>query len=268
MSLTMRASLVIGLADYMKSLAASQSHSLASNLTDLVNEHVAGAANSGFPNNLSDVVLKHFPPQTWNELTVGVPWEAYSYAHGVHANQHYASSTLALCSAPDYLDAILAEQASHSRLWGGSLLVSLGKILEGVERDLIVVSPYWRTLGVQSLLSAAGRKSYANVTVTILTQPKTNMQPADRDGLDFFTTILQANDATVRTLNPKSIDGARPFLHAKLIVADGKKAYVGSANFTSSGLDHGLEAGVLVEGKVATDFASWTKAIAVACEPW
>ena len=50
-------------------------------------------------------------------------------------------------------------------------------------------------------------------------------------------------------------------MHAKLIIADAEKAYVGSANFTRSGLDHGIEAGVLIKGPVARSFHRWAKAM-------
>ena len=77
------------------------------------------------------------------------------------------------------------------------------------------------------------------------------------------------NDVNVvRVLAPASVEGLSPFLHAKLIIADAARVYVGSANFTSSGLDHGLEAGVLVMGESANAFARWANAIEAACEPW
>jgi phosphatidylserine/phosphatidylglycerophosphate/cardiolipin synthase-like enzyme len=39
--------------------------------------------------------------------------------------------------------------------------------------------------------------------------------------------------------------------HAKFCVADGRRAYVGSANLTGPGLSEHLEIGLLVHGKVA-----------------
>lgn len=264
----MRASLVMALTDYMKSIDADQSQWLASKLTNLVNLHIAGNASGESKENLEELSLQRFPKEAWNELTVGVPWEAHSYAHGAYAKQHKSSSIMALFSAPAYFDVTLSEATFHSGLWGGSLLVALGKILEGVRRDLIVLSPYWSSLGVRSLLAAAGRQSYEGVMITVLTQAKANMKPVDIEGLDYFTEILKANGAQVCVLSPKSIDGITPFLHAKLIIADGTKAYVGSANFTRSGLDYGLEAGVLIEGDTANDFAIWTKAVSRLCVPW
>lgn len=268
MNTTMRAFLIKGLAKHMKTMTAAQASTLADELTTLVSACMR-RIHQGGPVVASPLErLPSFPKETWNELTVGVPWEAYSHAHGVYGGQFIVGSTQALCSAPAQLDAILAEQAINSGLWGGSLLVALGRILEGAEKDLIVFSPYWRADGVQSLLATAGRQSYAGVNVTVFSQPKAWMKAGDVEGLAFFINTLRAGGAMVRVLAPRAHEGLTPILHAKLIVADGVMAYVGSANFTKSGLDHGLEAGVLVEGEIANAFSGWSKAIAATCEPW
>lgn len=265
----MRVFLVEGLARHMKSMTALQARTLADELTTLASTYVRRTLHCDLTVGSHLERLPSFPKETWNELTVGVPWEAYSHAHGVYEEQLITSSAKALCSAPSQLDIVLAEQSQNSGLWGGSLLVALGKILEGVRRDLVVFSPYWRTDGVQSLLAAAGRQSYSGVNVTVFSQPKVWMKAADEDGLTFFVNTLKAAGALVHVLAPHAHGGSlTPILHAKLIIADGVKAYVGSANFTKSGLDHGLEAGVLVEGEAANAFSGWSKAIAVACSPW
>lgn len=264
----MRAILIMELAKHMKNMTAVQARTLANELTTLVSTYLIGL-HQGVSVPMSPLTPLHlFPKETWNELTVAVPWEAYLHAHGVYAEQLITDSTQALCSAPAQLDEILAEQAMNSGLWGGSLLVALAKILEGAKKDIVIFSPYWRTDGVQSLLAAAGRQSYAGVNVTVFSQPKVWMKSADRDGLIYFINTLRAAGAMVQVLAPRSHDGVTPLLHAKLIISDGVKAYVGSANFTKSGLDHGLEAGVLAEGKIANAFSGWSKAIAASCQPW
>lgn len=264
----MRVFLIKGLAKHMRTMTSVQARTLADELTTMVSTYLRRIHQDG-PVAVSLLErLPSFPKETWNELTVGVPWEAYSHAHGVYGGQFITGSTQALCSAPAQLDVILAAQAMNSGLWGGSLLVALGKILEGVEKDLVVFSPYWCADGVQSLLAAAGRQSYAGVNVTVFSQPKIWMKAGDEDGLAFFINTLRTAGALVQVLAPCANEGLPPILHAKLIIADGVTAYVGSANFTKSGLDHGLEAGVLVEGEVANAFSEWSKAIAVTCEPW
>ena len=50
-------------------------------------------------------------------------------------------------------------------------------------------------------------------------------------------------------------------LHAKAVIADGRLAFVSSANLTGSGLEHNLELGILIRGgpvprRIAEHFTS------------
>ena len=54
----------------------------------------------------------------------------------------------------------------------------------------------------------------------------------------------------------------RRSLHAKAIVADQKRALVGSANFTLSGLDHNMELGLLLEGPPAAEICRVVQSLA------
>lgn len=264
----MRSLLVTGLAEHMRGLPEVIAHSLAHEMTGSVSDHVGKLTAQSGSGLLSLSRLPCFPRETWNVHTLGVPWEAFHMAHGGGANLVTPSEVKALCSAPVQLDTILAEQAASSGLWGGSLLVALGKILASACHDLVILSPYWRVDGVRSLLSTAGRAGYEGVNVRVFTRTASQMKADDREAFIFFIGKMRESGALVKAFTLKPIDGMAPFLHAKLIIADSIKAYVGSANFTSSGLDHGIEAGVMVEGDVAHAFALWVNAIESVCDAW
>ena len=264
----MRALLVAGLAEHMRSLPEAIAHSLAHELTGMVSANVGRItvrSNLDLP---SLRRLPCFPSETWSVHTLAVPWEAFHTAHGSGRGIDALSSAKALCSTPVQLDTILAAQAPNSGLWGGSLLVALGKILEATRDSLVILSPYWRVDGVRSLLSTANRDNYAGVNVRVLTQNACFMKADDRDGLNFFIAKMRESGAIVQAFAPRTIGGLTPFLHAKLIVADSNKAYVGSANFTSSGLDHGIEVGVVLDGEVASAFGIWASTLEAACDRW
>jgi phosphatidylserine/phosphatidylglycerophosphate/cardiolipin synthase-like enzyme len=254
--------LVNGLTEHMRALPESQARLLAHDLTERVNAELAGQKSipERRENNLE--VLPCFRRESWNSLTVGVPWEAYSRAYGALKSETAQSVVTPLCSSPTQLDESLAVQAVGSGLWGGSLLAALGKIMVGAREEVSVFAPYWRVDGVRSLLSAAGRGSYLGIKVKVFTQHATRMTPEDLAGLNCFVKTLGAAGAEVHVLTPKVVDGIVPFIHAKLLIADGVRAYVGSANFTMSGLDHGIEAGVLLEGHAAKAFMQWAIALA------
>jgi phosphatidylserine/phosphatidylglycerophosphate/cardiolipin synthase-like enzyme len=60
-------------------------------------------------------------------------------------------------------------------------------------------------------------------------------------------------DYKLKLFQPKAnaLDERQLGSHAKFCISDAKKAYLGSANFTTPGLGGHLEMGVLVEGKLA-----------------
>jgi phosphatidylserine/phosphatidylglycerophosphate/cardiolipin synthase-like enzyme len=242
--------------------------SLAHELTGMVSANVGRITLRSNPDHPLLRRLPCFPSETWSVHTLAVPWEAFHAAHGRGRAVDALPSVKALCSAPVQLDTILAEQAANSGLWGGSLLVALGKILEATRNSIVIFSPYWRVDGVRSLLSNANRDNYAGVNIRVFTQTACFMKADDRDALKFFIAKMRESGAIVQAFSPRTIGGLTPFLHAKLIVADSNKAYVGSANFTSSGLDHGIEVGVVLEGEVASAFAIWASALQTACNPW
>lgn len=58
----------------MKSLPVNRAQSLAHELTCEVSTHLSGSK-------AARKLLHCFPPETWNLLTVGLPWEAFGIAH-------------------------------------------------------------------------------------------------------------------------------------------------------------------------------------------
>lgn len=265
MTTTVKNLVICGLAEYMRGMRDVEARQLAHDLTIQVSESIARTGQSS--GNVA-INLPCFPREVWNQLTVGVPWEAYGQAHGLRGQDVVTSSVKALFSAPAALGDILKVPTSNNGLWGGSLLVALGRLLSGANHELIIFSPYWRTEGARLLLAAASRTSYRAVQVKVFTQPASRMSNKDREGVTTFADILRQGNAEVKILAPRVVDGAWPFIHAKLVIADGVRAYVGSANFTSSGLDHGVESGVLVEGNAAQSFAFWAEALEDQCAAW
>ena len=81
---------------------------------------------------------------------------------------------------------------------------------------------------VGALLDARGR----GVAITLV-------WPGPPDGGTAFATLAAAG-ATVRAVE-------RPAIHAKVVVADGRRLYLGSANFTPTSLDRNRELGLRLD---------------------
>ncbi len=95
-----------------------------------------------------------------------------------------------------------------------------------------------------------------------------------RGGVDVKVLVASSRDAkgnhsTWRYLRDAGISQIRfleqPYLHAKLIISDGAKAYVGSENLTTNSLDNNRELGLLVDDPAivgdlaATSAGDWLK---------
>ena len=104
---------------------------------------------------------------------------------------------------------------------------------------------------LRHLASAAGR----GVAVRIITPPDEGESDANRRGRDQLVSAR----AAVRTLDD-------PKMHAKVIIADGSRAVVGSANITYSGMDNNRELGIrlaepeIVQRLVETFDQDWARA--------
>ncbi len=74
--------------------------------------------------------------------------------------------------------------------------------------------------------------------------------------------LSNANEATaIQTLKSAGVSLvslSSPYVHAKAMVADGARAYVGSANFTAGSLDHNRELGVMTNNATAVQLVDST----------
>lgn len=90
-----------------------------------------------------------------------------------------------------------------------------------------------------------GAKAKAGVDVTVMC---TYFEPDPVTGRDTVgeTTKLLKDVGVEKVRFAKSIK-----MHAKMVIADGERAYVGSENFTTNSLDNNREVGIILQDKVA-----------------
>jgi len=69
--------------------------------------------------------------------------------------------------------------------------------------------------------------------------------------LERFVEFVSSCGATVEIRLPKPFFNGKhiPLIHAKVLISDNKKAYVGSANISQNGFLNSFEVGVIVEGE-------------------
>ncbi|HYK08995.1 MAG TPA: phospholipase D-like domain-containing protein [Candidatus Eisenbacteria bacterium] len=98
-------------------------------------------------------------------------------------------------------------------------------------------------------------KSKANTVIIRLIIPSISQISANKKAM----VLLQQSGILVKTLKI-------PYIHAKLILVDDKKAYIGSINFTTQSMDSNREVGIILSqqdsiGQLNQDFSEdWEKA--------
>lgn len=124
-------------------------------------------------------------------------------------------------------------------------LQGLLEVIRGAKETLWVVS-YVVGAGVDEILAALQERAEAGVHVRVLVDHRT-------DRAEQAIERLQSEAPSVEVLiwpdeEREFAPGKFANLHAKCAVADGRQAFVSSANLTAWAMDHNLEVGYLVTG--------------------
>lgn len=195
---------------------------------------------------------------------VSDPWHAYKFALWDDEKLFYAlQSKLDLLLATMPIE-YRTSKGMPGRLVGpyaDSLVATIAKLINVAEKELLVVSPYWSEEGVRELELRLEKRPKEHLKVMILTAAERDSE--NRAGLAAFKKVFRNYFSTeVAILKPRRLDGDRlPFVHAKAIVSDRKRAYLGSANFSQNGLRHSIEMGVSVSGTYALQMHEWFDSI-------
>jgi phosphatidylserine/phosphatidylglycerophosphate/cardiolipin synthase-like enzyme len=126
-----------------------------------------------------------------------------------------------------------------------SLHAELCRLIIGSDNDIAIINPFFDRDGREKVLTYLEGALDRGVSVHILCRGKVGGQARA------FVRPLRSRGkegVEVRML-PK---GREASVHAKLLIADSKYAYVGSANLTGRSLAYNLELGVILGGNAAS----------------
>lgn len=250
----------------MRELPAVEARLLAGEITDLVNRQMVGSthAQGGIASTLLSPALR-------NVTTLSIGWDAYEVLYGSRTSRPQAgTSTTVVCTLPtSYRNtARVREMAEKTGIWPGSLMAALYELVQNAEHDLVIVAPYWSSLGVEELLRHVTRESMRGVRVMILTQPSGNLTPDALLAVSQLRSSLTSRAASVTIRSPQDENGQVPLIHAKVVVRDGIEAYVGSANVSAAGVEHSFELGVRLHGSAVLGVKAWLDVLITQFETW
>jgi phosphatidylserine/phosphatidylglycerophosphate/cardiolipin synthase-like enzyme len=116
---------------------------------------------------------------------------------------------------------------------------TLAELFAGAKRSLRIFAPYVDP-------TFTGLVAVARAPVRVVTTPAPGRPPRPNPVLERCSTTC---DLAVRYLNERR-DRALIFqMHAKMVLADGERAYVGSANLTDTSVHYNLELGLLIDDR-------------------
>lgn len=131
------------------------------------------------------------------------------------------------------------------------LMPRFQQLIDNSEKEILIVTPFLTRFGIDHLVKRLARATDRNVRVKILTR-----DTDDPDGNGEHIEYLQetiGEEGFPSLLDIYDYGGGAGRLHAKAVVADGERAFIGSANMTSYSLREAIEVGVIIEGGIVGD---------------
>lgn len=142
--------------------------------------------------------------------------------------------------------------AYSARLYGRQMRTTMGvltQLMVEASARVVLAAPFMQPRaglgeGPLSVAATAALRRGVDVFIVGTSEGLATIQPG---------ALTEGARGTLRTYlpAPNAVDPTRLGSHAKFCVADGRAAYIGSANFTGPGLGTQLELGVLVRGHAA-----------------
>jgi phosphatidylserine/phosphatidylglycerophosphate/cardiolipin synthase-like enzyme len=120
----------------------------------------------------------------------------------------------------------------------------LCELIASAEHELLMVNPFFDSAGVNKILPFAQRAAERGVNVKVIS--RSDKGDKSQEMLKMLLAGI-AGDCTVRHYGGE-LNKKRFFLHAKCMIADTKRAYVGSANLTGTSLGNNIEVGTVFSG--------------------
>jgi phosphatidylserine/phosphatidylglycerophosphate/cardiolipin synthase-like enzyme len=189
-----------------------------------------------------------------------------AYAQYRQRDSNQIDITLSPPALPSRLMEILPKQGfSWTRLYDTK--DSLIELASQAQQRLVIVSPFLDKEGVQwirQLFEATARNPIERVMVVRGTDQETdalrhNSSQLASSGVKILSYAI-THDPSLRT-------PAIETFHAKILLADADKAYIGSANMTRWSRDFSMECGVILRGPSVKPVATLVEAILGISEP-
>lgn len=115
------------------------------------------------------------------------------------------------------------------------------RLINSADSELLITNPYFDRESMKEINKPLAYAEKHDVEIKMLL--RSDEVPEDPSAL-----VDTLKHGELRKFGGENSD-ERYFLHSKLLIADGRRAYIGSANLTSTSLGDNSEIGVIIDGK-------------------
>lgn len=117
-------------------------------------------------------------------------------------------------------------------------------VCSAARSDLILVAPYLSSAGLESLRSPIARSAQQGAWIRLVTGDLDQRNGANQKALRSLVSGKDGEIIKGRLRVLTATEKLPALIHAKIILADQKQGYLGSANLSRSALDRNFELGV------------------------
>jgi phosphatidylserine/phosphatidylglycerophosphate/cardiolipin synthase-like enzyme len=204
----------------------------------------------------SEFGLVEYTSPTTNQITVSQSTVTGFIQFLTYFEEYATSAEIDLLADDGIHDvelAVAVPDAFENR--SAELMARLVRFVRNAESELLVVTPFFTRFGVDTFVDHLAQATNRGVEVTILTRDITDQDDNAEHVSRIYDTIAETGN--LRNLNLFEYNSQHGRLHAKALVSDRDRAYVGSANFTNYSLKKAIEIGLIVHGPVVDDLAEF-----------
>lgn len=231
------------LSHIFKNLNQEEGENLAKSVTSWINQHINQTVDDLIYKKLT-IDLPEFHGVLITPAILSIAWESYYLAYtGFNPLKHTKLEATLVASQP-------VEWFPESIEGVGNLVDAWTNLIKEAKQTIIIVNPYWSEQAVTSILQRLDKTSFDDISMSIYTR-HLSVKDDEYKAMQAFKRYFKSKGAEIDIVMPRhhSKDNLfRPLIHAKVLICDKTKGYIGSANISKNGFLNSFEVGVIVEG--------------------
>jgi len=256
-----------GLQEIMQGLDRKSSVLLAAGTTDWINRRMSRQTEAKCPDEIEEKVwsrccsLLRRTDANLNSLDLG--WKAYRiiYLPETQNLKSPVESPLLISSLPTDLYRQMKPVIDETEIREGSVLDNISDMISDAQELIQIINPYWSDYGIAPIIRRLNLNTNFRAQASIITRK--GLEHSELAALKSLCFHFENHGISteVKYLNCRTDHGGESLVHAKAIVVDRRKAYLGSANLTGNGMTQSVELGIIFEGLFAEKLSKWMESL-------